>query len=87
MKRVRYRAGAYYRQDPREINGKNLDDIGVTLGFGFPLILPRQQTSFVNAAFEIGKIGTDSPIEETYYKLTVGFTLNDNTWFYKRRFE
>jgi len=86
-KRVRYRLGAYYRQDPRLINGQNLDDMGLTVGFGFPLILPRQQTSFVNMAFEVGKLGTDSPIEETYFRLTVGFTLNDNTWFYKRRFE
>lgn len=87
MKRVRYRLGAYYRQDPRTVNGQNFDDIGLTVGFGLPLVLPRQQTSFVNAALEIGKIGTDSPIEETYFRLTVGFTLNDNTWFYKRRFE
>jgi len=61
--------------------------MGVTFGFGFPLVLPRQQTSFVNAAFELGKIGTDSAIEESYVRLTLGFTMNDNTWFYKRRFE
>jgi hypothetical protein len=52
-----------------------------------PVILPRQQTSFVNLALEIGRIGADSPIEETYFRLSAGFTLNDNTWFYKRRFE
>ncbi len=86
-KRVRYRLGAYYRQDPRTVNSQNLDDVGLTFGFGFPLVLPRQQTSFVNTAFEIGKFGTDSPIEETYFRVTVGFTLNDNSWFYKRRFE
>jgi hypothetical protein len=61
--------------------------MGVTLGIGLPVILPRQQTSFVNLALEIGKIGADSPIEETYVRFTAGFTLNDNTWFYKRRFE
>lgn len=87
MKRVRYRFGAYYRQDPRTVSNQNFDDIGVTIGLGFPLVLPRQQASFVNTALEIGKIGTDSPIEETYFRLTVGFTLNDNSWFYKRRFE
>ncbi len=87
-KRVRYRLGAYYRQDPRSVKtGKDVNDLGVTFGFGFPLVLPRQQTSFVNTAFEIGKLGADSPIEETYFRLTLGFTLNDNTWFYKRRFE
>ncbi len=86
-KRVRYRLGAYYRQDPRSVNGQDLDDLGLTFGFGFPIVLPRQQTSFLNSAFEIGKLGEGSPIEETYFRLTLGFTLNDNTWFYKRRFE
>lgn len=86
-KRIRYRAGAYFRQDSRVVNGKGLDDIGLTFGFGFPITLPRQQTSFVNTAFELGRLGAGSPIEETYFRITAGFTLNDNTWFYKRRFE
>ncbi len=86
-KRIRYRLGGYYRQDARVVQGANLDDLGLTFGFGFPLVLPRQQTSFVNTAFEIGKFGASSPIEETYFRVTLGFTLNDNTWFYKRRFE
>lgn len=86
-KRIRYRLGAYYRQDPRKAEGKELDDLGLSFGFGFPITLPRQQTSFVNTAFELGKLGADSPIDETYFRITVGFTLNDNSWFYKRRFE
>ena len=48
MKRVRYRFGGYYRQDPRVVQGKDLTDLGITFGMGFPLILPRQQTSFIN---------------------------------------
>lgn len=86
-KRIRLRAGAYYRQDPRIVNGTGLDDVGVTFGLGFPIVLPRQQTSFVNAALEVGKLGADSPISESYFRITAGFTLNDNSWFYKRRFE
>lgn len=87
LKRWRYRAGGYFRQDPRTVSGNNFNEIGLTLGVGLPVVLPRQQTSFVNLALELGKIGVDSPIEETYFRLTAGFTLNDNTWFYKRRFE
>ncbi|TNE58866.1 MAG: hypothetical protein EP344_09620 [Bacteroidetes bacterium] len=90
-KRIRLRAGGYYRQDPRVVNKDGVDyefnDIGLTLGMGFPIVLPRQQTSFINAALEVGKLGADSPIKETYFRVTVGFTLNDNSWFYKRRFE
>ncbi len=87
VRRVRYRVGAYYRQDPRMVGGKGLDDTGVSFGFGFPIVLPRQQTSFVNSAFELGKFGAGSTVEETYFRISLGFTLNDNTWFYKRRFE
>lgn len=87
LRRVRYRVGGYYRQDPRIVNGKGLDDIGFSFGFGFPVIMPRQQTSFVNTSFELGRLGKNTPIEETYFRITVGFTLNDNSWFYKRRFE
>ncbi len=87
LKRMRYRAGAYYRQDPRTVGSKDLNDIGFSLGLGMPIIMPRQQTSFVNLALEIGKLGADSPIEQTYRRFTAGFTLNDNTRFYKRRFE
>ncbi|MBX2892315.1 MAG: hypothetical protein KF734_15415 [Saprospiraceae bacterium] len=86
-KRIRYRLGAYYRQDPRILNDKGLDDIGLSFGLGLPLILPRQQASFINTAFEVGLLGANTPIEETYFRITVGFTLNDNSWFYKRRFE
>jgi hypothetical protein len=87
LKRVRYRIGAYWREDPRIINQSKFIDIGVTAGLGFPIVLPRQGTSFVNIALQAGQIGADSPVKETYYRATVGFTLNDNSWFYKRRFE
>ncbi|MFN0013505.1 MAG: hypothetical protein ACKVU2_03065 [Saprospiraceae bacterium] len=86
-KRMRYRLGGYFRQDPRVVDGKGLDDIGFTAGLGFPILLPRQQSSFINLAFEYGKIGADTPIEESYFRITLGFVLNDNSWFYKRRFE
>jgi long-subunit fatty acid transport protein len=86
-KRIRYRLGGYYRQDPRSVGGQGIDDLGLSFGFGLPIVLPRQQTSFVNMAFELGRFGAKSPVEESYFRITAGFTLNDNSWFYKRRFE
>ena len=87
-RRIRYRAGAFYSLDPRSISGEQLKRYGVTLGFGLPIILPRQQTSFVNIAIEAGRFGLtgDTGLRETYAKATIGFTLNDNTWFFKRKF-
>ena len=86
-KRIHYRFGAFYRQDPRVINNQLLTNYGVNFGFGLPIILPRQQTSFVNFSFELGKLGIQNQLQATYAKLTVGFTLNDNSWFYKQKFK
>ena len=82
FERVRYRFGAFYGKDPRSFNGQQLVEYGLSLGLGFPIILPRQQTSFVNMAFEIGQFGLSDALQETYIKMTLGFTLNDNTWFF-----
>ncbi len=86
LKRVRYRAGTFYGRDPRSIDGEQINQIGATIGFGLPLSLARQQVSFVNLSFEIGKNGANTDIKETYGRMIVGFTLNDNSWFFKRRF-
>ncbi|MEL7020152.1 MAG: hypothetical protein AAGK47_00960 [Bacteroidota bacterium] len=84
--RVRYRFGAFYGTDARSLEGEQLQKYGLTLGFGLPIILPRQQTSFVNIAFEAGRFGVTDALHENYIRMTVGFTLNDNTWFFKRKF-
>ncbi|MEO1259283.1 MAG: hypothetical protein AAFZ15_10830 [Bacteroidota bacterium] len=83
LKRIRYRVGFYYKEDPRL---EDLRNYALTFGFGLPVILPRGQTSFVNLAFELGRFSTDDQINEDFMKMSLGFTLNDGTWFYKRKF-
>lgn len=85
-KRVRYRAGIRLETDPRQIDGEQARRRALTFGMGLPIVMPRQQVSFVNAAFEVGHFGVSDVLEETYVKFTLGFTLNDNTWFFKRKF-
>ena len=87
IKKMRYRLGGFYGTDPRSDGfNKQLTSYGITLGFGFPIILPRQQVSFVNLAFEFGKFGSDQGLQENYINMTLGFTLNDDKWFFKRKF-
>ncbi len=87
LKRIRYRFGTFYSQDARDFNGQ-LTQYGVSLGFGIPLILQRGLPSFVDIGLEMGRIGNDSDaLQQTYGRLTVGFTLNDNSWFIKRKFD
>lgn len=86
FERVRYRLGFAYSQDPRTFNDEQLTRMGITFGMGFPIILPRQRTSFVNLSLEAGRLGIEDVLTENYIKMTLGFTLNDNTWFFKRKF-
>ncbi|MEM9886459.1 MAG: hypothetical protein AAF849_11260 [Bacteroidota bacterium] len=87
LERVRYRLGAFYQNDPRSFDGEQLTKLGATFGMGLPLILPNRQTSFINIALEGGRFGLQDVITENYIKFTLGFTLNDNSWFFKRKFD
>jgi hypothetical protein len=84
--RVRYRFGAFYQRDPRSFNGGQLQDYGLSFGMGMPIIRPRQQTTFINLGLEMGRFGQSDFLQETYFRMALGFTLNDNTWFFKRKF-
>ncbi len=86
FKRVSYRLGGFVGKDPRNINGKQIGEYGITFGFGLPLTLPQRKVSFVNLSIELGKRGANTILQETYAQFTVGFTLNDNLWFIKRKF-
>lgn len=87
FKKMRYRAGAFYGTDPRSDGfNKQLTSYGITLGLGFPIIIPRQTTSYIDIAFEFGKFGSDQALDENYINMTIGFTLNDDKWFIKRKF-
>lgn len=86
FKTVRYRFGAFYGKDPRSVQGGHIMKYGATFGMGMPIILPRQKKSFVNLGLELGQIGLDDALKTTYFKINLGFTLNDDGWFYKRKF-
>ncbi len=80
-----YRFGIEWMQTPYYLNQTNIDDIGFTLGASIPV----NQLSLVNMAFKAGRRGTldNGLIRENYINFTLGFSLNDNSWFYKRVFE
>jgi len=86
-KKIKYRFGVYYQQDPREISNTTLTDYGISFGFGMPIKLPRQQVSFVQWAVELGQFNGADGLKETYARIHFGFTFNDSSWFYKRKFD
>jgi hypothetical protein len=85
-KKIRYRLGFSAGTDPRKVGTEQLKQYAVTAGLGFPIIMPREQTSYMHLALEYGKLYSSTLSEESV-RITVGFTLNDNTWFLKRKYQ
>lgn len=85
LKRVTYRAGLRYDQTGLVVSGKEINNFGITFGFGLPL--SRNNTfSNINLGFELGRRGTTDQglIREDYLGINIGLSLNAQ-WFIKRK--
>ncbi|SFU09985.1 hypothetical protein SAMN04489724_3950 [Algoriphagus locisalis] len=85
LKRGFYRVGLEYQQTPYYLNATTINDLGINFGAS----LPVNQLSLVNFAVKVGQRGTteNGLIRENYVNVTLGLSLNDNSWFFKRVFE
>jgi len=83
--RCTYRAGLNYEKTYMKFDDYRINDIGASIGAGFPI--NRWNTS-VNISAEIGRRGTTQNhlIRETYFKVTVNFSLYD-IWFLKHQID
>jgi hypothetical protein len=88
--KVTYRLGGFYGKDYIKLANKSMNQMGFSVGAGFPIrrIMPAfNQFSMINAAFEVGTRGdANVALKETYYRLTLGFTLSDR-WFIKTKYD
>ena len=85
FERVYYRFGLYYKEDPRSVNTQKLDTYGVSLGLGLPFVFQRK-ISHLSIGFDYGTRGTVEVLKENFFKVSLGFTFNDDEWFIKRKF-
>ena len=85
LNRSTYRMGLEWMRTPYFINQTTINDIGINFGTSIPV----NQLSLVNMAMRVGRRGTvdNGLIREAYVNFSLGFSLNDNSWFYKRVFE
>lgn len=85
ISRITYRAGLRYENTGLIIQNESITDFGTTFGLGLPLGGPFSK---INLGFEVGKRGTTNQnlVQEDYYNLTVGFTINDK-WFQKIKYD
>ncbi|WP_343487995.1 hypothetical protein [Allomuricauda sp. d1] len=87
LNRINYRAGLRYHVTGLVVNEKEINNFGITFGFGLPLGgTVRDPFSNLNLGFELGRRGTTDKnlIEESYFKVNVGLSLNA-IWFQKQK--
>ncbi|MCX6280519.1 MAG: hypothetical protein NTU51_00975 [Bacteroidetes bacterium] len=82
--RVRYRLGFYYDRTYLLLRGRQLNEYGISIGFGLPL---RGMKTMMNIGGQFGSRGTvqGDLIKETYFKFVLGFSIYER-WFHKRKY-
>ena len=83
--RIYYRFGLTYGKGEREIEGNRLDEYSINAGLGLPFIYQRK-ISHINFGVEFGQRSFGNVLSETFVKLGLGLTFNDDEWFIKRKF-
>ncbi|AWW30519.1 hypothetical protein DN752_10495 [Echinicola strongylocentroti] len=83
--RSTFRAGIEFEQTPYLIGDNKVNDIGINFGASVPM----NSLSLLNFAVKLGQRGTTEGglVQEDYVKFSLGFSINDNSWFYKKVFE
>lgn len=91
LKKSYVRAGINYTKTPFYVNGREIKDFAVTLGYSFAVGNAKKNYSglpfpLLTTAIVVGERGThqDNLVKDMYYKLYVGLTINDK-WFRRRR--
>jgi hypothetical protein len=84
LARMTYRLGVSYAQLPYKLEGRQLEEKSIHFGFSAPL---NRGYSALNFGFVIGQrgIAEGNLLKETFFKLNLGFTVNDAQWFFRRR--
>ncbi len=85
MKRVTYRAGAYFEQSYISLNGHQINSFGLTFGATFPILRFYNGVTF---AVNMGQRGTlkHNLARERYVNFMISFNLHD-IWFVKYRYD
>lgn len=87
--RVVYRYGAFYEKGNLNINNKNINKFGLTLGASFPFKSSSiNRMSSIDLGLEIGRRGTlqNDLIRQNYVNLKIGLNFADK-WFRKTQYD
>ena len=84
LKRIKYRAGAYYNAPYYKLDGVRASkEWGVSAGLSIPLLRSR---SYFNISAQYARVNgqTANFINENQLRVNIGVTFNER-WFYKTR--
>jgi hypothetical protein len=83
--KVVYRAGLKYTKTGTVVNSEEIDEKGLTVGFGLPIL---GSFSNINLGLEYGQRGTTAKglVQENYFTFAASFSLNDK-WFGHRKID
>ena len=83
LKRITYRAGAFYNHDYMKVADNNVREYGISCGFGLPA--PSGKTR-INLGFEYRhrQAHPNPLLKENYFNVTLGVNFNE-LWFFKNR--
>ena len=86
---VNYRVGFNYNKSNIKIGDKDVNEIGVSVGFGLPLPSSRRSTFYkMNLSAEFVQRGASdiNLVKENFVNIHLGFTLNDR-WFQRYKYD
>lgn len=85
LNKMGYRAGLLYNSSLLSIDGKDVEEIGISFGLSVPL---RKTFSTLNFGFQMGRRGMDGNglVQEDFFNFMFGVTINDK-WFIQRKYD
>ncbi|WP_343637476.1 hypothetical protein [Fluviicola sp.] len=89
--KVKYRIGGEYGLLPNSMNGRQLKTAVATIGFGFPF-LSQKTNSSLNVSFQYGSTGTGNAadLKERFYSINFGIIIAPSSyekWFKKYKLD
>ncbi|MDR2383471.1 MAG: hypothetical protein LBD76_06275 [Prevotellaceae bacterium] len=79
LQRVQYQAGAYFERSNLVINGKQISEMGATVGLVLPL---KNNYTQIFLSADVGHRGGKGLINEDYIRINLGVSVNQ-LWFIK----
>jgi hypothetical protein len=83
LRRVQYRAGAYFNHDYQMVGDNSVRETGVSAGLGLPISSGK---TVLNLGFEYKhrQAHPDPLVKESYFNITFGLNFNE-MWFWRNK--